>query len=146
MSIHVCNLGSVTLAANSPIAAIHMGATYRLKLLSLTFYSTGATAGGIAWGYKGAGTCTASTTQGFVQNDLRTPPIPDLVATAWSAPPVIPPTFMGRFPTANVNAAGNVALWQPTRELILDPSAVFVLWNFTATAAATGTITIEVES
>ena len=146
MSFHTSNIQIASTVANSTFAAIHVG-SYRLKLRTITVYSTAATAGGIGWGIKGAGASTATTSQSFTPNDPRSAPITDVLATAWSAgAPAVPVSWLGRVPIPNVNGAGNVFQYTPGgNEVILDPSSVFVFANWTATAGGALSFTVEVE-
>ena len=144
MAYYTCNVIIGAIATVSPMAVLRVGA-YAVNIRFITYYNTSSTAGGIGWGLKGAGTTTPSASQLFTPLDSRKPASVDNIDTAWSATPVIPPTWLGRVPVPNVNGAGNVFSYQKDGPLVLDPAAQLAFFNWTAAATGTGMLSIELE-
>lgn len=131
-------------APGAPHCVLRSGAS-RVVIRFIKVFNRAATANDVSFGYKGAGTTTPTTSQLFTPHDTRTPASLENVDTAWSAPPVVPPTFFDRVGIANAIATGVIFTYQKDGPIIIDPNTSFAFFNTGAAAGGIMSITFEIE-
>jgi hypothetical protein len=129
-------LGVVTVAAASGAAycTIHTGATRRLRLWEVGFFSAAGTVASVGIGTP-ANTPVATTSVLGATLQVNDPTSTVDVDTAWSTAPTTPAKFFRQITLPAT--AGSGCIWVFQRPILIAVSSWLCLWNF---GAATGPI------
>jgi hypothetical protein len=129
-------LGVVSVAAANGAAycTIHTGATRRMRLWEVGFFTAAGTIASVGIGTP-ANTPVATTSVLGLANQVNDPTATVNVDTAWSTAPTVPAKFFRQVTLPAT--AGSGMIWVFQRPLLIGVSSWLTLWNF---GAATGPI------
>lgn len=144
MSYYVVNILTGATGAGSPHAVLRTGAD-RVLVRFIKVSNTAATANGVAYGLKGAGTTTPTITASFLAIDPLTPACSAVVDSAWSAAPGVPAAYYDRAPVAASIGTGWIFSYQKDGPLRIEPNSSLALFNYTASAGGILAISFEIE-
>lgn len=136
MAYYGASIVSGATVSGAAHCALRTGAS-DVNLRFIEFFNSASTANGVGVGFKGAGTTTPTSSQlGAVLGGAK-PASLENVDYAWSAGPVVPPTFFKRMAIAASAGTGMIFTWQKDGPLVVPANSTLVLWNI---SAATGGI------